>query len=83
MSYYTPTTQEILAQWREQRSYNHAENGKEARDAQFGRWLAQYHAEVAKTERERIIALLTENGVLRPAENFDSEVIALIKGENE
>jgi hypothetical protein len=34
-------------------------------------------------ERERIIALLTKNRVLSPAENFDSEVIALIKGENE
>jgi hypothetical protein len=58
MSDHTPTTQEVMEQWREQWSYDHDENGKEPRDAQFHRWLAQHDAEVTKTERERIIELL-------------------------
>jgi hypothetical protein len=46
MGEYTPTTEEVREQWREQWSYNHEQNGKEQRDAQFDRWLAEHDAEL-------------------------------------
>jgi hypothetical protein len=93
MSDHTPTTQEVMEQWREQWSYDHDENGKEPRDAQFHRWLAQHDAEVTKTERERIVSLVKEvwDGRCSPVMEPDEcsvcwlvdGIIKKIRGENE
>lgn len=47
MSEYTPTTEEVRAQW----GYNYPDYNNTPEE--FDRWLAQHDAEVAKAERER------------------------------
>jgi len=34
-----------------------------------------------RIEQERIIKLLEDEGLLKPSENYDQQIIALIKGE--
>lgn len=98
--YYTPTTEEV------RNGFANNQFLKSGQDVaylmefagthqkEFDRWLEKHDAEVAKAEREGIIALLIEllEGYFSPEEakaiypaNYHQylDIIALIKGENE
>jgi len=53
MTDYTPTTEEIRGHWEEMWSYDHSENGKEQRNAQFDRWLESVKAEAVREVEEQ------------------------------
>ena len=85
MSEYTPSTEHVRAQYARIENYDPYYEGDlyltpdgQLSAEQFDRWLAQHDAEVAKVERVWILALLEGK-----QDWAVSDVLALIKGENE
>lgn len=92
MSEYTPSTEDIKWEYRNQcnQYYADCEIKPQEHAEEFDRWLAKHDAEVAKAERERIIEIAEGHRHVYSEEHFDCDVcvtlnqlIALIKGEKE